>query len=309
MRDLRARVAAEVAKVVVGADGTVDVLLAAAVLGGHVLLEGAPGTAKTLVANAYARSLDLGFRRIQFTPDMLPSDVTGTATLRGGELAFRPGPVFTHVLLADEINRTPPKTQAALLEAMQEGQVSADGERHQLPVPFLVVATQNPIELEGTYPLPEAQLDRFLFKVDVGYPSAAEESAMLRLPRAGIAATPLSRVVAVASADELAAARLEVDGTHTTDEVLDYVVAVVRATRELPAVELGASPRAAVHLLGAARARARLDGRDFVTPDDVGGVASAVLAHRLVLRPEAELDRYRPSDAIATAISRVPVPR
>jgi MoxR-like ATPase len=294
---------------VVGAEGTVDVLLAAAVLGGHVLLEGAPGTAKTLVANAYARSLDLGFRRIQFTPDMLPSDVTGTATLRGGELAFRPGPVFTNVLLADEINRTPPKTQAALLEAMQEGQVSADGERHALPAPFLVVATQNPIELEGTYPLPEAQLDRFLFKVDVGYPSAEEESSMLRLPRSGIAATSLDRVVAVASAAELAAARAEIDATRATDEVLEYVVAVVRATRDLPAVELGASPRAAVHLLGAARARARLDGRDFVTPDDVGGVAVAVLAHRLVLRPEAELDRYRPGDAIATALSRVPVPR
>src|SRR5947209_887933 len=295
MNELRARLAAEVAKVVVAAEGTLDVLLGAAVLGGHVLLEGAPGTAKTLLANAYARALDLEFRRVQFTPDMLPSDVTGTTTLRGGELGFRHGPVFTNVLLADEINRTPPKTQAALLEAMQEGQVSVDGERHVLPQPFLVVATQNPIELEGTYPLPEAQLDRFLFKVEIRYPDADEETDMLRLPRAGIASTSLDRIRVVGGAAELAEARAEVDATHVSDELLGYLVAVVRATRTLPSVELGASPRAAVHMLGAARMRARLIGRDYVTPDDIREVAPAVLAHRLVLRPEAELDRYLPA--------------
>ena len=309
MRDLRSRVVGEVAKVVVGAEDTVDILLAASVLGGHVLLEGVPGTAKTLLANAFARTLGVEFRRIQFTPDMLPSDVTGTTALRGGELVFRPGPIFTSVLLADEINRTPPKTQAALLEAMQEGQVSIDGERHPLPEPFLVVATQNPIEQEGTYPLPEAQLDRFLFKVEIGYPDVAGETAMLHLPRSGVASTPLERIDVVVEPGALVAARAELDATRVTDEVVSYIVALVRATRSLPSVELGASPRAAVHVLGAARARARLDGRDYVTPDDVGGVAPAVLAHRLLLRPEAELDRFRPADAVMSALAQVPVPR
>ncbi len=306
--ELRARVAAEVAKVVVGASGTVDVLLAASVLGGHVLLEGAPGTAKTLVANAFARALGLDFRRIQFTPDMLPSDVTGTMALRAGELAFRPGPVFTSVLLADEINRTPPKTQAALLEAMQERR-SPSRASATAAEPFLVIATQNPIEQEGTYPLPEAQLDRFLIKLDVGYPSVEDETAMLRLPRSGIASSPLDAIAPVADAGALAAARADLEAVAATDEVLAYAVAIVRATRALPSVELGASPRAAVHLVGAARARALLDGRAYVSPDDVVGVAPAVLAHRVLLRPEAELERFRPVDAVLAAIQTVPVPR
>ena len=313
---VRERVAAEVAKVVVGQDDVVDLLLAAALSGGHVLLEGVPGVAKTLLARAWSAALGLEFRRVQFTPDMLPSDLSGTVTLRpdaggGGrpDLAFRPGPVFTNVLLADEINRTPPKTQAALLEAMQEAQVSVDGVSHPLPRPFLVVATQNPIEYEGTYPLPEAQLDRFLLKVDVGYPSVADEEAILRLAHRGVTPVTLDDVRVAAGPADLAAAQAEVDATTVSDEVLGYVAALVRRTRELPSVSLGASPRAAVHLLAAAKASARLSGRTFVTPDDVAWMARPVLRHRLLLSPEAELERYRPDDAIAAALASVPVPR
>ncbi len=309
MRELAARVRAEVGKAVVGLDATVDLLVGTLVLGGHALLEGPPGTAKTLMGAAVARALDLDFRRVQFTPDMLPSDLTGTMALRAGELAFRPGPVFTNVLLADEINRTPPKTQAALLEAMGEGQVSIDGVARPLDDPFLVIATQNPIEYEGTYPLPEAQLDRFLMRLDVGYPSAADERTMLRLPRSGVASLSLDAIARVAGAAELHKARALVDATTVSEDVLAYASDVVRATRALPSVSLGASPRAAVHLLGAARLAARLAGREFATPDDVAAVATPVLAHRLVLSPEAELERHNSADAIRAALAAVSVPR
>jgi MoxR-like ATPase len=298
-----------VSKVILGQRDVLDTLIAALMVSGHVLLEGVPGVAKTLLANTTARALGMDFRRVQFTPDMLPSDLTGTMTLRERELVFRPGPVFTNVLLADEINRTPPKTQAALLEAMQERQVSVDGQPHPLPDPFLVVATQNPIEYEGTYPLPEAQLDRFLVKIDIGYPSGSDEVAILRLAHRGVAPATLDDVRAVVSAEDLRAARDDVDATSVTDEVASYVVAVVRRTRELPSVTLGASPRAAVHLLAASKAAARLEGRAFVTPDDVARMAPPVLRHRLILSPEAELERYRPDDAITAALSSVPVPR
>jgi MoxR-like ATPase len=309
MQELHRQVASEVEKAVVGQGESLEVMLAALSLGGHVLLEGPPGVAKTLLANATARALGLDFRRIQFTPDMLPSDVTGTVALRGGELRFRPGPIFANLVLADEINRTPPKTQAALLEAMQEAQVTVDGEPHPLPDPFLVVATQNPVEYEGTYPLPEAQRDRFLVRVDVDYPSEQAERAMLRLARRGLAPAGLDDVRPVAGPDELRAARASVDETRIAPEVLDYVAAVVRRTRELPSVALGGSPRATVHLLGAAKAAARLAGRDFVTPDDVGRMALPVLRHRLVLTPEAELERYTPESAVRGALDAVPVPR
>jgi MoxR-like ATPase len=309
VNELRDRLTAEVRKVVVGQEHVVEQLLVAAAVGGHVLLEGAPGLAKTLLANATARALALDFRRVQFTPDMLPSDLTGTVTLRGGDLAFRPGPVFTNVLLADEINRTPPKTQAALLEAMQERQVSVDGVSHALPAPFLVVATQNPIEYEGTYPLPEAQLDRFLFKIVVEYPSDREERAMLDLPRRGVMTTSLDAIQPVVDAAALANEGQWIDAVTVSDEVAEYVLAIVRRTRTLPSVELGASPRAAVHLLTASRAAARLAGRAFVTPDDVVAMALPVLRHRLVLRPEAELERYGAADAVQAAVASVPVPR
>jgi MoxR-like ATPase len=309
MKDLRDRIVQEVRKVVVGQDHVVEVLLAGTATGGHVLLEGVPGVAKTLLANAFARAIGVEFRRVQFTPDMLPSDLTGTMTLRAGELAFRPGPIFTNLVLADEINRTPPKTQAALLEAMQERQVSIDGVARPLPEPFLVVATQNPIEYEGTYPLPEAQLDRFIAKLDVGYPGADDEAAMLRLAHRGVAPATLADVRTVTTTDELLGLRDVVDGTVVAEPVIGFVVAIVRRTRELPSVALGASPRAAVHLLAASKAAARLAGRGFGIPDDVVAVAPAVLRHRITLRPEAELERYRADDAIAAAIASVPVPR
>ncbi len=309
MNDIRPRLQAEVSKVVVGQNTGVDILLVAIAVGGHVLIEGVPGVAKTLMARAFATATGLDFTRIQFTPDMLPSDVVGTMVIRDGDLAFRAGPVFTQVLLADEINRTPPKTQSALLEAMGEGQVTVDGTTRALPTPFLVVATQNSIEYEGTYPLPEAQLDRFLIKFDMGYPTEAGEVAMLRLRRAGIVPSTLDDVKAVVSAGDLVDIRAVVDQTTVSDEVAAYVASLVRATRTLPAVEVGASPRAAVHLLAVARATARLNGRDFVIPDDVMVMAPSVLAHRLVLRPEAEIERYQPTDAVATALSTVPVPR
>ncbi|MDQ3573635.1 MAG: AAA family ATPase, partial [Actinomycetota bacterium] len=236
LRQLNHQVHAEVSKAVVGQDHVLELLLAAFAVGGHVLLEGVPGVAKTLLANATARALGVAFRRVQFTPDLLPSDITGTMTLQGRQLSFRPGPVFTNVLLADEVNRTPPKTQAALLEAMQERQVTVEGEARPLPDPFLVVATQNPIEYEGTYPLPEAQLDRFLAKVDVGYPTEADEVALLRLSHRGVMSATLEDVRPVAGTAHLVAARREVDAVTVTEEVAAYVAAVVRRTRELPSV-------------------------------------------------------------------------
>ncbi len=307
--ELAQRIMGEIRPVVVGQEQTVELMLIALACRGHVLLEGVPGVAKTLLARALAATLGVRMRRVQFTPDMLPSDLTGTLTLRGQELVFRPGPVFTNVLLADEINRTPPKTQAALLEAMQEGQVTIDGESHPLSPPFLVIATQNPIEYEGTYPLPEAQLDRFLLQVRVDYPSAEQELEMLGLDRDGVDPVGFGRIRQVAGASEVDALVREAQATAVAAEVAGYVIALIRRTRELPSVSLGASPRAAVHLLAAAKASARLRRRAFVTPDDVAELAPAVLAHRLIMTPEAELERFGPQDALRTALAEVPVPR
>jgi MoxR-like ATPase len=278
---------------------------------GHVLLEGVPGVAKTLLAKALAASLQLEFKRLQFTPDLMPSDVVGQLIYERQEFRFRPGPVFTNLLLADEVNRTPPKTQAALLEAMEERQVSVDGEPRPLPDPFLVVATQNPVEYEGTYPLPEAELDRFLLKILVDYPSAEEEAAIVARHDKGLDPHDLASVGIrqVASAADLAAARKEVADVAVDDRVRDYIVAVVRATRVSPSVSLGASPRGATMVLWASKAWAWLAGKPFVTPDEVKAVALPTLRHRIELRPEVELEGATPDGVLNGVLASVPVPR
>ena len=309
MNQLRERVVDEVSKAVVGLEALIDGILIAVISGGHVLLEGPPGTAKTLAARAVSRTLGMGFSRIQFTPDMLPSDVTGTMALGDGDLRFRPGPLFSGAVLADEINRTPPKTQAALLEAMQERSVTIDGTSHELPNPFVVIATQNPIEYEGTYPLPEAQLDRFMMKLDVRYPDEDQEVGIVSIGRTGLEDVAVAAIQPVSSAGELLEMRDALATIRVEESVAKYAVQVVRHTRTLPSVELGASPRAGVHLLAAARARAMLDGTDFVTPDHIRDLAPAVLGHRLVLTADAALDRYHVHSAVEAVLAAVPVPR
>jgi len=311
--DAAARLGAEIAKAVVGQHHAVGELLAALLAGGHVLLEGVPGVAKTLLAKALARALDLRFGRIQFTPDLMPSDILGTSVFRAhsGTFELRRGPIFTEVLLADEVNRAPPKTQAALLEAMEERQVTIDGAREPLPAAFFVVATQNPVEYEGVYPLPEAQTDRFTLKIRIGYPGADEEAEVLRRSAAGVDGHDLDAagVRPVLSRDDLAALRARARALPAAPPVLDYVARLVRASRELPRVRLGASPRAGVALLAAARARAALRGGEWLSPDDVKAMAPAALRHRLVLRPEAELEGATPDDLVTELLEGVEVPR
>jgi MoxR-like ATPase len=306
-------VRSEVAKVVVGQEGTLSGLVAALLVNGHVLLEGVPGVAKTLIVKALAASLSLDFKRVQFTPDLMPSDVVGQTILDGRDSSFRfrAGPVFTNLLLADEINRTPPKTQAALLESMEERQVTIEGQTRPLPDPFVVVATQNPVEYEGTYPLPEAQLDRFLFKLQVGYPTAEQESLVLMRHHQGLDPHDLaaSGITGVAGPADLAAARVLVDRVQVEDPVLDYVVRLVRATRDSPSVTLGVSPRGAAALLKASKAWAWLAGRDYVTPDEVKAVAKPTLRHRLILRPELELEGATPDGVLEGILAAVPTPR
>ena len=300
------------AKVVVGQDPVLACLLGALLVRGHVLLEGVPGVAKTLLVKTLAAALDLEVKRIQFTPDLLPSDVTGQLVLQGGtDFAFRAGPIFTNLCLADEINRTPPKTQAALLEAMEEHQVSVGGETRPLPEPFVVIATQNPVEYEGTYPLPEAQLDRFLFKVVVPYPTAEAEVTILTRHNNGMDVhDPIAAGVRkVAGLDDIEQGRRAVAAIRVDDVVIHYLVALARATREAPSVSLGVSPRGAAALLHATKAWAWLSGRDFATPDDVKAVAKPALRHRMQIRAEAALEGLTPDRVIDGILATVPSPR
>jgi MoxR-like ATPase len=301
------RLAANVARAVVGKTQAVELLLVALICDGHVLLEDVPGVGKTLLAKALAASLGCSFKRIQFTPDLLPSDITGSQVFdrRRGAFEFRPGPLFANVILADEINRATPRTQSALLEAMEEHQVTADGVTMRLPRPFLVLATQNPIELEGTFPLPEAQLDRFFLRLALGYPTEAEEHAIL----ARVAdADPLAGVTAVLSAADLQRLRDAVARVHVAKPVREYLVAMVRATRSRAGIALGASPRGTLALFRGARALASIRGRSFVLPDDVKALAPAVLGHRVLLSAEARLTARDPSAWLTELIASVPVP-
>jgi MoxR-like ATPase len=304
---LAARVQEVIARVVVGKAAITELLLIALLCEGHVLLEDVPGTGKTTLARTLAASLGCSFQRVQFTPDLLPSDVTGLSFFNQklAEFQFRPGPIFAQIVLTDEINRATPRTQSALLEAMQERTVTIDGATRPLPQPFMVVATQNPIELEGTFPLPEAQLDRFLMRLVLGYPSADEEEAILtRFERSN----PLDHITAVASAAELQEAQREIRTVGVSAVVRRYIVEIVRTTRSNPDVELGASPRGALALYHTAQARAALKGRSFVLPDDVKALAHAVLGHRIILSAEARLRGRRSESIIAAILDAVPAP-
>ncbi len=313
LKELKAAIVTEVRKAVVGQDEAIEGLLIALLAQGHVLLEGVPGTAKTLMVRALAASIGLSFGRIQFTPDLMPSDILGTNVfdLKSGGFNLTKGPVFTELLLADEINRAPAKTQSALLEAMQERQVSIDGKRYPLGTDFTVFATQNPIEQEGTYPLPEAQLDRFLLKIKVGYPSAEEEDEILRRATVAVASMDpeASGVTAVITGAQLAAVRELGHQVLVEDRVRGYVGELLRATRSSPMVVLGAGPRAGVHLLVASRWYAAIEGRRFLTPDDVQRALHPVLGHRLVLAPEVELDGLSAEEVIDRIARGVTVPR
>ncbi len=303
LADLRARAKVEVAKVVIGQDRAVELMLIAALAHGHVLIEGPPGSAKTLLARAVAHMLGAKFKRIQFTPDTTPAELNGVNTIRAGEHVFLPGAVFTNVLLADEINRTPPRTQAALFEPMQERQVTIDGKPHKLPDPFLVIATQNPYEHEGVFVLPEGQLDRFLFKIQIDYADADSELEMLHLPHNGIAPDMLGEVRPLLGVVGLDKARQELEVTHVPEAVGRYIVALGRRTRELPDVELGASSRSMIHLVSAAKANARLNGRQTVTVADVREIAPYVLRHRLIVSPKTT-----PDAVLQAALAAVPTP-
>jgi MoxR-like ATPase len=311
--DLAARLRNAVSVAVVGGERVTFGLLVALFSRGHVLIEGVPGTGKTLAVRAFAAALGVPLRRIQFTPDLMPSDVIGTTVFNPQSATFsvRPGPINTNVVLADEINRTPPKTQAALLEAMEEGRVTIDGTPISLPQPFIVCATQNPIEYEGTYPLPEAQLDRFAVKIATGYPAPEAELVLLERVAEGFdsRALELAGISAVTTAQEILDAQVAVRRVHVAPEVRAYAQAVATATRAHPKLTLGASPRATVTLLVAAQAAAAIDGRDYATPDDVKDVAEAVLAHRLIVQPEAEIEGATAASVLGEVLASVPVPR
>jgi len=313
IRGIAERLKGEVRKVVVGQDAAIDLLLIGLLSQGHILLEGVPGVAKTLLARSFATALSLKFGRIQFTPDLMPGDVLGTNlfNFQTNQFALTRGPIFTELLLADEINRTPPKTQAALLQAMQERTVTIDGQTHPLGSGFMVIATQNPIEHQGTYPLPEAQLDRFLFKHVMSYPSRDEERAIVTQHGSRLTMpNPADLgVVAVTDLQELSAMRAAIESIHLKTDIVDYVVDIIRATRETPTLQYGASPRAGNMLATSARAFAALQGRDYVIPDDVKILTPPALRHRLVLAPGSEIEGLDADKVVAQIIDQVPAPR
>ena len=313
VKTLAEAIRAEIAKAVVGQDSSVELMLVALFAGGHILLEGPPGTAKTLLAHSFAQAVGLEYGRIQFTPDLMPADIIGANLFNYQTSSFTltRGPIFTELLLADEINRTPPKTQAALLEAMQERQVTIDGESHELSDRFTVAATQNPIEQQGVYPLPEAQLDRFLFKQTVDYPTLEEERKIIATHGAEKAAMEPSAWGVERKADRksITDAMNAVNEIRLVDEIVDYIAALVRGTREHADLESGASPRAGAMLAGAARARAALDGRDFVIPDDVKALAPALLRHRVILSPAAEINGRKVEEIVLSIIEAIEAPR
>jgi MoxR-like ATPase len=307
------RVEEQIGRVIIGQQGVVQQALCALLADGHILIEGVPGIAKTLLVRVIAQTLGLQFRRVQFTPDLMPSDLIGTTIYdaQSGEFRVRYGPIFANIILADEVNRTPPKTQSALLEAMEERRVTIDGVSHALPNPFMVFATQNPIEYEGTYPLPEAQLDRFLLKVVMDYPSEDEERAILKLHDAGFRSHQLEQVglTPVMGAEELARIRAVVREVQVADEVRDYILEIVRRTRQNEYLLVGASPRAGIALLLVSKALAALRGRAFATPDDVKQMALPVLRHRLILKPEAEVEGLNADRILNGILEATPVPR
>ncbi len=307
IKEVAGRLRENIQKVIIGKDEMIELTLVAVLCEGHLLLEDVPGIGKTTLARALAASLGCTFRRIQFTPDLLPSDVTGLNWFNQKEQAFefRPGPIISHVVLADEINRATPRTQSALLEAMQERQITVDGVTRMLPRPFLVMATQNPVELEGTFPLPEAQVDRFQLRVALGYPTQEEENAILERFRA---TDPLPDLEAVTNPDEILQLQAERREIRVEESVRDYIVRVSRATRAHPEIELGASPRASLALYWASQAWAGIKGRDFVLPDDVKFMAPNVLTHRLIISPQAQLRGRLPQELVADIVDAVPVP-
>ncbi|MCL2351085.1 MAG: MoxR family ATPase [Firmicutes bacterium] len=308
---LTARLKAEIAKTVVSQEPLTDMALTALLSGGHVLIEGAPGLAKTLWVRTLAMALDVGFKRVQFTSDLMPSDITGTKIFNARDSAFelKKGPLFTNLFLADEINRTPPKTQSALLEVMEERSITIDGEVNVLPEPFIVFATQNPLEYEGTYPLPEALVDRFMMKLVLTYPGVAAEKKILQMYCQGFNSVSPAGIEAVCGPSDLKRCREEIAACHADDGILNYIVSIVETTRRVNVVSVGASPRGSVALLLCAKSRAVMQGRDFITPDDVKELALPVLRHRIILKPEAEIDGVVTDMVVENILAQVKVPR
>lgn len=306
------RIKSEIGQIVIGQSKTIEYILTALLADGHILLEGVPGVAKTLMAKVVAKTIDVDFGRIQFTPDLMPSDVIGTAlyNTKNAEFEFKKGPIFSNIVLVDEVNRAPAKTQSALFEVMEERQVTVDGTTYPLSEPFLILATQNPVEHEGTYRLPEAQLDRFLFKINIDYPSATEETEILKGHNARRNLQEvLNQIKPAINATQLTALREKIGRVHVEEKLLEYIVAVVGKTRSHPALFLGASPRASVALLNSSKALAALRGRDFITPDDVQELAYPILRHRIILTPEREMDGSTPDDLIKSILEKTEVPR